>query len=420
MRADSVGIRMSLAIDPIVSNALFTLSLLPHFARVVRRTVSSQDSSEGPGLPFISVILALYDEPAEDIDMTIKSLLAQSYPLERYEIVCALEPDDEVGIRWVGYWLKALGDTGVAARIVLSDGAVRSKPHALNRGLPEVRGKYCVFYDAGDLIDCDQMEKAITIMEEGEYDVCQARVLRDGSSLLSRFLWLDTCVWYSKYVPVMWGLCGGFPLSGEGLFVRTSVLKETGGFPEVLTEDALLGLILTARQKRFALVDSTVMEKAPRHIGAHFKQKMRWYRGYMTCLGRLWTTDLPLRKKLPFALIFAAPIVSMLAFLGWMTIGGTLIGLLSSSDGLTSLEWLSGGPADGFYYWSLILLSFGIPLVVGSSIHASWSARMPRAAPFALLLPLYWIFVGVCSIAALFRGTDHWARTERWIGAPLD
>ena len=44
------------------------------------------------------------------------------------------------------------------------------------------------------------------------------------------------------------------PLSGEGLFVRTSVLREVGGFPEVLTEDAYLGIILTERGKRFGLV----------------------------------------------------------------------------------------------------------------------------------------------------------------------
>ena len=36
--------------------------------------------------------------------------------------------------------------------------------------------------------------------------------------------------------------------------MRTDVLREVGGFPEVLTEDAYLGLLLTERNKRFGLV----------------------------------------------------------------------------------------------------------------------------------------------------------------------
>jgi cellulose synthase/poly-beta-1,6-N-acetylglucosamine synthase-like glycosyltransferase len=65
---------------------------------------------------------------------------------------------------------------------------------------------------------------------------------------------------------------------GEGLFIRKSVLDEVGGSPEVLTEDAYLGLLLTERDKRFGIVDFVVVEKAPRNAKAHFTQRPRWHR----------------------------------------------------------------------------------------------------------------------------------------------
>jgi hypothetical protein len=79
---------------------------------------------------------------------------------------------------------------------------------------------------------------------------------------------LDTLVWYWKYVPLILRCSKGFPLSGEGLFIRRKVLQEMGYFPDVLTEDALLGVMLTERGKRFTLLDTVVAEKAPRNLRA--------------------------------------------------------------------------------------------------------------------------------------------------------
>src|SRR5205814_3178920 len=125
-----------------------------------------------------------------------------------------------------------------------------------------------------------------------------------GRSILSEFLFIDTAFWFRKYIPFVLKLAGGMPLSGEGLFVSTSVLNEVGGFPEVLTEDAYLGIVLTEKGKRFGLVSSVITEKAPRNVRAHFVQRLRWNRGYLTCLLRLMRADLPLKRKCALALPF--------------------------------------------------------------------------------------------------------------------
>jgi cellulose synthase/poly-beta-1,6-N-acetylglucosamine synthase-like glycosyltransferase len=403
---------MSLGTEPIVSNILFTLSLLPHVAPADR--AGSSLAVANVALPFVSIIVALYQEPAADIDLTMASLRHQRYPVDRYEILVALEPDDDAVPHRVSGWLSEFTRLGVPSRIVLSDGVGRMKARALNHALAEAQGEYCAFYDAGDHIDRDQVMTAIRLMEAHGADVGQARVLRAGRSLLSRLLLLDTCVWHFKYLPVLQRLCGGFPLSGEGLFIRTTVLRDVSGFPEVLTEDGLLGLMLTARHKRFTQIDSTVIEKAPRNVLAHFRQKLRWHRGYLTCLRRLGASEMPMRKKLVLALPFSVPITSALAFLGWLLICARLI---------VGYAWHDAGPnavmpgydlyTSSLYYWSLALVSIGIPIVIASGIHALWCAGMIRYAPVALCLPLYWMFVGACAVSSLFRGTAHWGKTER-------
>ena len=187
---------------------------------------------------------------------------------------------------------------------------------------PSARGDICAFYDASDTIEPAQLEHAARLMWEKRYDAVQATVLRQGRSILSNFLFIDTAFWFRRYIPFVLGLAGGMPLSGEGLFVRTSVLNEVGGFPEVLTEDAYLGLILTERGKRFGLVSSVITEKAPRNLRAHFVQRLRWNRGYLTCLWRLVRSSLPLKKKCALSLPFLTPLSCSLAFLGWVLIFG--------------------------------------------------------------------------------------------------
>ena len=401
---------MSLGIDPIISNFFFSLNLIPHFAKVRRAETIPHSNS----FPFVTVIVALYKEKPEDIAITVSSLMAQTYPKDRFEILFALEPDEKETINEILSWTEKLGRIGIAARTILSDGKSRTKPHALNQAIQWAAGEYCVFYDASDEIDRDQIEKGICLMTEGGYDVVQSRVLRKGSSILSRFLLLDTAIWYWKYLPVLSRFCGGFPLSGEGLFIKKSVLQEAGCFPEVLTEDALLGMMLTQRGKRFGILDSLVIEKAPKNLRSHIRQKLRWHRGYLTCLRKLISIKMPLRQRFFFFLPFSVPLTAGLAFLGWSLTLLALIARMVLGQLHINSSWADSGAYFGLvHYWSFFLAYIGIPLTVLSTIHVTWCIKLLDHAPMALLMPLYWVFVGFCSICSFFRGTADWGKTER-------
>ena len=383
---------MSIGFDPVVSSVLFTAGLIPHTARPhAELELPVQSPADAP---FVSVIVALYREKWDDIEMTIDSLIRQTYRRDRFEVMLVVEAHD-VQIRpHAEAGRRKLESVGVTCTIVTSDGGKRLKAYALNRAIAEARGEICAFYDASDDIEPQQLERAALLMQEKQYDAVQATVLRKGRSILSEFLFIDTAFWFRKYIPFVLKLAGGMPLSGEGLFVRTAVLREVGGFPEVLTEDAYLGILLTERGKRFGLVSSVITEKAPRNMKAHFIQRLRWNRGYLTCLWRLLRSNLSITRKAALSLPFITPISCALAFLGWLVLVATwrLPTVLSAGT---------------------IVFLIGVPLCVTSYVHMLWTLRMRRSMPFVLLLPYYWTFVGVAATCSFFKNTTTWGKTER-------
>ena len=175
-----------------------------------------------------------------------------------------------------------------------------------------------------------------------------------------------------------------------------------------------MGLILTERNKSFALIDSVIVEKAPRNIRAHLTQKSRWFRGYLTCLGKLRHSSLSLKRKFFFLLLFISPITSALALLGWLLLFGFGILWLFSPLSEVTAPWMQHPIYENvLYYWALLLACFGIPLCIFSYAHTLFDAQMGRYTPLLILAPFYWIFVGFCAVYSFFRGTRHWGKTER-------
>lgn len=83
--------RMSLGLDPIVSSLFYSLSLIPHLKRPARGTAPS--NREFTVLPFVSVLVTFCQETRADIEMTVSSFLAQTYPADRFEVLMAIEPN---------------------------------------------------------------------------------------------------------------------------------------------------------------------------------------------------------------------------------------------------------------------------------------------------------------------------------------
>jgi len=74
------------------------------------------------------------------------------------------------------------------------------------------------------------------------------------------------------------------------------------------------------------------------------------------------------------------------------------------------LHWLY---KNAIFYWSAFLAYIGNPIVIFSYMHSLANTKMERSAPLALIVPLYWIFIGAAAISSFFRSTNFWGKTER-------
>lgn len=86
---------------------------------------------------------------------------------------------------------------------------------------------------------------------------------------------------------------GFMPLGGNTVFVRTSLLEKTNGWPDELTEDCALGALATsvygAKTMTFYDPKLTTLEETPGTLQGFIKQRVRWNQGFLqTFIGGVW------------------------------------------------------------------------------------------------------------------------------------
>ncbi|GIW13858.1 MAG: hypothetical protein KatS3mg062_1297 [Tepidiforma sp.] len=81
----------------------------------------------------------------------------------------------------------------------------------------------------------------------------------------------------------------GTTISGCGWFIKPSVLREELRRVETLTEDLELTVLLALRGIRVVYVpEARVAVGEPRDLGTSIRQRLRWVRGHLLVLRRLW------------------------------------------------------------------------------------------------------------------------------------
>jgi cellulose synthase/poly-beta-1,6-N-acetylglucosamine synthase-like glycosyltransferase len=398
---------LNFAVDPVATNILFTLNLLPHLSAPSHSPPYELPDSGGGktplAQPLVSVIVPLHNESTRAVAATVTNLAAQDYP--NFEILYALERNDST---------TKIPPLNIGrSQVVVSDGKRALKAYAMNAAIKKCRGDIVVVYDAGSDFPPDQISKAVALMQERGYDVVQPKSFRKSvGSVWSSFLELDNVVWTRKFVPFFQRLAGFYPLCGSGVFIRKSVLESVGGYPEVLTEDAYLSLLLAERRYKFGLLDSTITKESPNKISAQFRQRVRWFRGFVSCSRKLiFSKKIPLKAKLLLVPAFFSPFTVAATMVSWI-----FFMLYWSTWAIGSREiiapWMTSPIYGGLFYWSFIMF-LGNIVTFFSSAQSIVDTEKEKLAPLSILLPVYWMFLGMASFASFFRSTKYFGRTEK-------
>jgi cellulose synthase/poly-beta-1,6-N-acetylglucosamine synthase-like glycosyltransferase len=352
-------------------------------------------------LPHYTVLVPAYREP-EVIRVLLHNLDQLEYPRDRLDLKLLLEEDDFETI-------DALTDVelGEHIEVVLVPAAQpRTKPKALNYGLSLARGDVVTIYDAEDRPEPLQLRRAVVALAQADPDVVclQAKLsyANVNQNLITQWFTIEYDMWFSLFLPGMVQLGAPLPLGGTSNHFRRAALEELGAWdPHNVTEDADLGIRMARQGHRSGVLDSITLEEANSDFVNWVKQRSRWYKGY------LQTFLIHMRHpKLLYQQIGAIGVLELVLFVG----GTPLLALLNPTFWLMTALWFVGHPhviralfPAPLYYASLVSWVFGNFLAAYLTMLAVRLNNRPQLVKAALLVPLYWVMMGVAAAKAVWQ-----------------
>ncbi|MGB9604629.1 MAG: glycosyltransferase [Bryobacteraceae bacterium] len=410
----------------LVTNAALTLFLITAFLlRVVlvwRARRERPDERKGQeaalnldekDLPVYTVLVPLYRDAAV-VPVLVRALRRLDYPRSKLDIKLVLEDDDRET-------LEACKKAGLEANVELirvPPGQPRTKPKALNYALRFARGEFVTVYDAEDVPEPSQLKRAVAAFRRAPAElVClQARLnyFNWDENWLTRLFTLEYSLWFDGYLPGLESLGIPIPLGGTSNHFDIQVLRSLGGWdPFNVTEDADLGIRLTQKGWRVAMLDSTTFEEANSRVGNWIRQRSRWIKGYIQTYLVHMRHPLELARSLGWR-----------GFLGMQFfVGGAFLAPLSFVPlALWFGLWLAGyrelvDPLFPGWLWPFAAGNFLVAGLVLCLFHmmAAWRRDRKRLAWWALLLPVYYLLMSLAAYKGLWqlvRRPHYWEKTE--------
>jgi cellulose synthase/poly-beta-1,6-N-acetylglucosamine synthase-like glycosyltransferase len=405
-------------LDLIFSSYMFVIGLVnpPEYSPVV-------DIDTLPRTwPTYTILCPLYKE-WETVGQFVAGIAALDYPKNRLQVLMLLEEDDVTTVEKV----RSMNLPSYFEVIVVPHAKPKTKPKACNYGMRFATGEYTVIYDAEDVPESDQLKKAIMAFElAGPKVACiQAKLnfFNATDNFLTRLFTAEYSFWFDFMLPALQSLHGPIPLGGTSNHFKTSVLRQLGLWdPFNVTEDADIGIRLFTHGYRTAILDSTTYEEANGNVRSWIKQRSRWIKGYMQ------TYAVHMRR--PQDLIRTGGLLQFMLF-NLVIAGRVTSALLNPLLWILTLSYVLfyaqiGATVQalfppGIYYLGMLTLVFGNFLHLYSFVMGVGRRNLWHLAPWALLVPIYWMMMSVASYMAFyefFARPHYWHKTQH--GAHLN
>jgi cellulose synthase/poly-beta-1,6-N-acetylglucosamine synthase-like glycosyltransferase len=367
-------------------------------------------------LPTYTVMLPLYRE-AGVVAPLLNALDRLDYPFDRLEVLMLVEHDDPE--------TRAACERNIRPgwRIVtVPPGSPRTKPRALNAGLPYATGEFLTIYDAEDRPEPDQLRKAVARFRAVPPSVgcLQARLdyYNADQNLLTRWFTCEYATHFGLYLEGIADLGHPMPLGGTSTHFRTADIRAVGGWDAWnVTEDCELGMRLAAAGYESRTLDSVTWEEAVPSLGRWVRQRSRWVKGFaqtalvLTRAPVRTGTALGWRRYLAaLATVGGVPFVLAAQVVFWALLW-TYVGLRTNGVDVSSIEAIFPEPLLSLGMISLLVGNFCVLLAHVSVVYQQQRFELVR---YALFIPAYWLLLSIGAwrgIAQLVSRPHFWEKT---------
>lgn len=230
------------------------------------------DNPRPSRFPSLTVLVPAYNE-ARNIAKCLDSVLAIDYPGLK---VMAINDGSTDGTREIisSYEKKGLK---------LINKKHGGKADSLNHALKHVKTELFMCMDADSYPTKDCAKKMVGYMEDsGVAGVSPALKIEKVDTLMQKIQWVEYV--FSIFLRKMFSIfqCQ-YVLPGPGSIYRTQLIKELGGFDrESMAEDMEIAFRLQNRKYGIEnSINAYIYTHAPETFRELFRQRVRWYRGYL-------------------------------------------------------------------------------------------------------------------------------------------
>jgi cellulose synthase/poly-beta-1,6-N-acetylglucosamine synthase-like glycosyltransferase len=366
-------------------------------------------------LSFTLIVCALDEAPV--IASTLGKLLLQTHQF--CQVIVSLRDFDTPTIEAVRGFAA---DHPGRIELVIGHYPEKGKHAQLNGALPYATGDYVSPVDAEGDVAADLLLHVESLILQTGADIVQGAVqLMNLGTRLSEWFQphnvLEYFAWFSSRM--LFQVDAGFvPLGGNTVFLRTELTRAAGGWPNSVTEDCAMGVLLcsTFRAKAVAAFSSQLAtrEEVPATIfnkpkGSLYHQRVRWLEGiYAELLRGRWLRMPTMRQKFLAGYILAAPLLQTLSCL-MLPLAFASAFFLKVPEGLALFLYTPLIPL------ALTMLSMLSGLRQFGRDHQR-KVLLRHYASILFLTPVYQAILAAAAVGAVYRhywGNGEWYRTGR-------
>ncbi len=369
-----------------------------------RKQLSAPIENMGAEFPKFSIIVPTKNEETV-IQRCLDGIINMDYPKEKMQIIVVDGKSEDKTLKICSDFSEKYPENVK----IISEKTVKGKPAALNLALPFVTGEIVGVFDADSLPEKDVLSKVVSYFNDKKVMALQGRTtsINEKTNALTRVIAMEEKAWFQALLTGREKMQLFVPLTGSCQFVRRNVVEELGGWNEnSLTEDVEFALRMVEKKHIIKYApDVCSGQETPSTLGPLFKQRVRWYRGYMETAikyGRLLdnlnkrTIDAEISMAGPFMMV-----VSLLSYINWFFVAL----FLSESNPVIN-------------FTGLVIALTAVSLVsIGVALAASEKPIKPQNILWIPFIYVYWLMqmfiAGWAFLKLLFRRKRDWTKTAK-------